>query len=219
MKYLWEVDYLMDDQRGAMFVEYIQHLETLKLRGLLVPEMVVERGVSAGTFGIARAHTDTFIDMLTLKLEEILFHINRYIVPDLVLYNFGPEAPPCTIDTLVKIGERKDLLQDLLIEIMKAESRTGAIDTGRLIDIMAILQQLGIQSSGRRDLPDLEKIRQIQQEKASMKQEQGQQEPGKKKGSPKAGTTRQDTEDVNRVGGRKVDESNKARKTGGSQRI
>jgi hypothetical protein len=155
---LWDVEYMADDKRGEMFIAYITHLQTLKLRGMLIPEMVVEKGGTAGTYGMARAHTDTFIGMLTLILEEVLQHVNRWLIPELVSHNFGPDAPPCSIDTLVKIGERKDLLEQLLLEVIKSEARVGALDTSRIVDVVALLRQLNVNTQQRRDLPDYETI-------------------------------------------------------------
>ena len=166
--FVWDVEYMTDDKRGDMFLRYIEHLQTLKLRGILIPEMVIERGADAGTFGMAKAHTDTFTGMLTLLLEEILQHINRFIIPELVFHNFGSNAPSCSIDTLVKIGERKDLLEELLIEVIKAEAEAGTVDTARMINIITLLRQLNIHPSERRSMPLVDAQAEIDQAKSKV---------------------------------------------------
>jgi hypothetical protein len=162
--YLWDIDYLKDDKRGDLFLKYIEHLQTLKLRGILIPEMVVERGASAGTYAMASAHTDTFVGMLELRLSNVLLHINKYLIPELVQYNFGLDAPPCTIETLTKIGDRKDLLSELLKEVIQSEAKVGSLDTARIVDIIALLRQLNIGVSARRDQPDYETKVQTEQD-------------------------------------------------------
>ena len=175
-QFAWDCEYMIDDKRGEMFIRYIEHLQTLKLRGILLPEMVVERGADAGTFGMAKAHTDTFVEMLTLILEEVLQHINRWLIPDLVMHNFGPNAPPCTIETLVKIGERKDLLEEILLEVIKAEGKAGVVDAARLVDLITLMRQLNIDTTEKRPIPQIddkmeqdEKLAKIEEKVAKVK--------------------------------------------------
>ena len=104
----------------------------------------------------------------SLLLEEILQHINRFIIPELVFHNFGSSAPSCSIDTLVKIGERKDLLEELLIEVIKAEAEAGTVDTARMINIITLLRQLNIAPSERRSMPIVDAQAEIDQAKSKV---------------------------------------------------
>ena len=63
-KYAYDAEYMLDDQRGAMFLIYIEHLEKMKLRGMLVPERVATQDNSTGSYGMAQAHADMFITMV-----------------------------------------------------------------------------------------------------------------------------------------------------------
>jgi len=105
----WDFEYMLDDKRGDQFLDYITHLQTLKLRGVLVPERVLTQDNATGSYAMARAHTDTFLLSEEILANDLIDHINRYIVGDLVALNFGPDAPRASVTHLgLGASELKD---------------------------------------------------------------------------------------------------------------
>lgn len=139
--WVWDVKYLTDDQRAPMYLEALRHWQEQKLRTLGIPERVLTQYGSVGTYAMARAHTDTFIGTLTSILNELLLYINSYLLPQLVMWNFADPAP-VTMETVVKLGDRKELILQLVSEIIAAESRVGGTDAIKLVNIAEALQQL-----------------------------------------------------------------------------
>ena len=139
--WVWDVKYLMDDQRAPMYLEALRHWQEQIFRAMGIPERVLTQYGSVGTYAMAKAHTDTFIGTLTSILNELLLYINAYLLPQLVTWNFSDPAP-VTMETVVKLGDRKELILQLVSEIIAAESRVGSTDAGKLANIAEALQQL-----------------------------------------------------------------------------
>ncbi len=97
--FVYDAELMTDDQRGAMFLIYIQQLETMKLRGLLVPERTVTQDQSTGSYGMAETHADMFITMIETAAGDLVRDFNEQIVDQLVVANWGQDAPRAFIRT------------------------------------------------------------------------------------------------------------------------
>jgi len=139
--WIWDVKYLTDDQRAPMYLEALRHWQEQKLRALGIPERVLTQYGSVGTYAMAKAHTDTFVGSLTSMLNEILLHINKYLIPQLGIWNFS-DPKPVTMETVIKLGDRKELILQLVSEIIAAEAKVGSTDAAKLVSIAEALQQL-----------------------------------------------------------------------------
>ena len=165
----WAFEYLVDDKRADMFISYIEHLQVMKLRAILVPERTVTQDAGSGSYAMASEHTETFLRNEETLLSEIVEHVNRYIVRPLVEFNFGPG-----VDVRIETGgvRRKNeaLLAEILFKVMDAEvasagprragsspasSGTAAGDsagpsnslrarTAEIIDTVKLLEQLNV---------------------------------------------------------------------------
>lgn len=133
--YVWDVEYMSDDQRSDMFISYIEHLNTMKLRGLFVPERAIIQDTDMGARAVAKTHLNVFLLGIEGFIEDIIDHINRYIIPQLIEYNFGKDAAPAYIKTRGMSMEVRNLLKQILITAMKQ----GA---GVPIDMMKALEDL-----------------------------------------------------------------------------
>ena len=143
----WDFEFLLDDKRADMFLDYIRHLEVMKLRALLVPERVLTHEGAAGSYALAQEHTDTFLRSEELLIQELLDHINRYLVPQLLLYNFGPGAPPVNITTSGLSRGSRELMKELLLRILDAErtaKQGDRPDLAGIIDVVKLLQELNL---------------------------------------------------------------------------
>jgi hypothetical protein len=143
----WDFNFLLDDKRADMFLAYIQHLEVLKLRALLVPERVLTHEGSAGSYALAAEHTDTFLRSEELLIQELLDHVNRYLVPQLLFYNFGPDVPPVRITTPGLSRANQELMKELVLRLLAAEAserdaRRPAL--ANLLDAAKLLEELNL---------------------------------------------------------------------------
>ena len=117
--YKWDLTYMNEDQRADMFLRYIEHLNAMKLRALFVPERMVVQDGEMGARAVAKTHLSVFLMGLEGLIEDIVDHINKYIVPQLVKYNFGDDTPPVYIETSGLRIDSKNLLKQIIISIIK----------------------------------------------------------------------------------------------------
>ena len=143
-KPVWDAEYMVDDKRGDQFLAAIDYYETQKLRAMIIPERVLTQMQGYGTFAMALKHTETFEATLVGSLDELLDHINRWLIPPLLVANFGPNHAPASLSTVVRIGDRRDLIVQLLMATIAAEAKGGNMDTANLIDVVRSLGQLNI---------------------------------------------------------------------------
>lgn len=138
----WSFEYLVDDKRADMFISYIEHLQVMKLRAILVPERTMTQDASAGSYAMASEHTETFLRNEETLLSEIVEHVNRYIVRPLVEFNFGPG-----VDARIETGgvrrKNESLLKDILFKVIDAEA-AGKSRTAEIVDAVKVLEQLNV---------------------------------------------------------------------------
>jgi hypothetical protein len=150
----WDFNFLLDDKRADMFLAYIQHLEVLKLRALLVPERVLTHEGAAGSYALAEEHTDTFLRSEELLIQELLDHVNRYLVPQLVFYNFGPDVPPVRITTPGLSRANQELMKELVLRLLAAEGGARVAQQpalASLLDAVKLLEELNLPVRGEGD--------------------------------------------------------------------
>jgi len=137
----WEFDYLIDDKRADMFISYIEHLQVMKLRAVLVPERTMTQDAATGSYAMASEHTETFLRNEETLLAEIVHHVNRYVVAPLVAFNFGPN-----VEVRVETGgvrrKNETVLKEILFKVIDAESSGSS--TARLVDAVKLLEQLNV---------------------------------------------------------------------------
>jgi hypothetical protein len=143
----WAFEYLIDDKRADMFIAYIEHLQVMKLRAILVPERMMTQDSATGSYAMASEHTETFLRNEEGLLSEIIEHVNRYIVRPLVEFNFGAD-----VDVRIETGgvRRKNeaLLKEILFKVIDAEG-TGKSRTAEIVDAVKLLEQLNVAHTPR----------------------------------------------------------------------
>jgi len=143
----WDFEFLLDDKRADMFLDYIQHLEVMKLRAMLVPERVLTQDAGTGSYSLAQEHTDTFLRSEELLIQELLDQVNRYLVPQLVFYNFGPQAPAVHLSTTGLSRANRELMKELILHLLEAErGAEGGRRAGLagIIDTVKLLRELNL---------------------------------------------------------------------------
>lgn len=126
----WDINYLMDDKRGDMFINVLADLEAKMLRGMFVPERIFTQNNAAGgsgSYALSKVHADMFMlgeEALIVDLEN---QINKYIVSRLVQYNFGIKAPECLIQIERITDARKTFLKEVFMEMLKSGNAAPAV--------------------------------------------------------------------------------------------
>ena len=117
----WDLDYLLDDKRGEMFLSALTFFENKILRGMFVPERTITQDSSskAGSYSLSQTHADMFLLGEEALLVDIENQLNRYIVRRLVEYNFGAKAPQCYIKIERITDARKGFLKDVFMQMVK----------------------------------------------------------------------------------------------------
>lgn len=115
---LWDLEFLEDDKRGEMFLAYIEHLDQKILRALLVPDRLITQQ-EAGSYALARVHADIFLMQEEALLADILDHLNSYLLPQMVIYNFGAGAPRAYVRSEGLSADTKPLLKEVFLEMVR----------------------------------------------------------------------------------------------------
>ena len=117
----WKVEFLEATRRGADFRSRHEYLDLMKARAIFAPELVFSAPYAGSSYALAREHAMIFMSAEEALLEEIKAHINSYILPQLVLYNFGSKAPKATWDYESIAPEVKTLLRDLVMTMVAGD--------------------------------------------------------------------------------------------------
>jgi len=116
--YAWHVDLLEDTgQKQSSFIDRLKYLDTLKVRGLLLPE----RAILEGQFG-TKAEAGEHGDMMVTNMEQIdrliVEAVNNQIIDQLVELNFGPAmVGKIQLVALPLINEQVSFLRELYKKI------------------------------------------------------------------------------------------------------
>lgn len=111
--YQWTYEVVKDDQRGEMFIDALKHMDSLKLRGLFVPDkmgLAADSSPHSASGSSAGDTLDVFImteQALINDLEEVF---NSQIIPDVLRYNFPKEQIEDAFLKIEKLDYNKKLL-------------------------------------------------------------------------------------------------------------
>ena len=143
----WDVEYMLDDQRGEMFRMYLEHLDAKKLRAMFVPERSLTQDGNVGSHAAAQQYADTFLLMESGLLQDIVGQVNEFVIRPLVEVNFGPAARESVAFRTSGISRQsEDILADILRLSIEAEANGGRI--AELIDQVKLLEQLNVPVKG-----------------------------------------------------------------------
>lgn len=126
--------------------EIFEYLDVQKLRAVLVPEQALIEG-KGGTSSrnVAATFGDLFAESQAVVKTEIDDHLNRFVIPQFVELNFGPNAPRAEI---VTTGfESSD------VESMREVVRLlGQRKTLSMVDEREIFERLGLPTVSRKEM-------------------------------------------------------------------
>lgn len=113
----WDVELMLPQTSGSDHLEFIDHLNLMMLKGLLVPQLALEVGPS-GSYGMAEQQIDFFMLNTKSTMDQISTSVNKMLLPQLVKFNFGAKAPiPRHVFTPVH-GDIKEGLQQLFFQTL-----------------------------------------------------------------------------------------------------
>jgi len=133
----WGVE-MLDDKLAGMdsLLKAIEYCDTMKLRGMIVPDATATQK-NKGAYNIAEAHQEVFMILEEQLLFDVLDQFERYLVPQMVLYNFGPTAPKVSLvsDGLSEENKQRlsSLIEKLIAQPVTAEAVAEALDTVKVL--------------------------------------------------------------------------------------
>lgn len=144
----WHISFLeAKSAHGAEFVEMMRHLESLMMRGWLVPERTATEG-SHGTLAEATAHAGLALVVSNLLLQDIARYINWYLIDPLLAVNFGEDTRGDVFVTTEQLGsdERvwfRDLIKAVMTNPMNIGLLQSMVDLDVLLDVAGLPKQAG----------------------------------------------------------------------------
>ncbi len=92
--YIYEVDYLESQMRGADFERYMERLDEEMSLALFTP-LLLMRTAGEGSHNLGVQHTQTWLWSLNAITGDMKEYIDRYICERLKAINYTPNAPKC----------------------------------------------------------------------------------------------------------------------------
>lgn len=116
-EYLWDIEYLESGRSGADFIAYIDHLNAMILKSLLVPQLALETG-NVGSYSLAETQVNFFFLGLQAKMRQIEEAITGSLIKRLVRYNFGSSAPEALFKFQALSGDLREGLEQVLMQTL-----------------------------------------------------------------------------------------------------
>lgn len=117
----WAINVLESKRRGADFTQRHNQLDAMKARAIFAPELVFSTPAAGSSYALAREHATVFMGAEEAFLFDIKTHIDKYILPQLVLYNFGSKAPRAEWTFESISVETKNLMRDLVLAMVAGD--------------------------------------------------------------------------------------------------
>ena len=142
----WKVELLEAQRTGANFVEYIRYLDLMKIRAIFVPDLVFGHGGERGSYALGKVHYRIFLKAVGGILSSIKFHVEKYLLPQLVEYNFANYDGP--VEWMYEPPSKED--RELLETIFKDLVKDGRISP----DNEELAERLGIPLAEEEEVDD-----------------------------------------------------------------
>lgn len=135
----WHIEQMKSEANFAALNESFEYLDVQKLRSILVPEQaLIEGGGGTSSRNVAKEMGDVFFESMAVVMEEIDDAINRFMIPQLLEANYGPNGPTCTKVTTGFDPKDIDTLRAIITGVANARGEIAEVD------MLGILKQLGV---------------------------------------------------------------------------
>lgn len=122
----WNIHTMEDKTKPGAFIQAKEALDVRKLRSILIPERAITQDTNVGSLGVSSQHVWILMESLKGLIGNMADHINEFIVPQMVINNFGSNAPIPEV-FIEEIGRE---LTASLFEIYKTVLATGEAHPG-----------------------------------------------------------------------------------------
>ncbi len=148
---LWKAEFLKGGENLQAFRQSSEYLDVMKLRSILVPEQALVEG-KGGTSSrnVASTYGQIFTESLGQLADDIDHTINKYVIPQLVEANWGPDAPKCRKVTTGFQDEDLTLVTDLIKIAFNLDPNALPINFDKLVE-MANLPKYSLQEQKERE--------------------------------------------------------------------
>jgi hypothetical protein len=92
-EYMYDIEYLESQMRGADFERYLSRLDEEISLAIFTPMLLMRSG-DRGSLNLGVQHTQTWMHALNALASDIKEYIDPYICERIKGYNFSPKAPP-----------------------------------------------------------------------------------------------------------------------------
>jgi len=114
----WFVELLESKKDVGHFIKAHEHLDTMKARAIFVPDLIFQ-AQKVGSYALGKQHSNNFILSIKAILDTLKEYIDLYLIPQLVLYNFGSNAPRAEWNYSQLSESIIDLLKEIFIQATK----------------------------------------------------------------------------------------------------
>ena len=128
-EYMYDIEYLESQMRGADFERYLSRLDEEISLAIFTPMLLMRSG-DKGSLNLGVQHTQTWMKSLNALAADLKEYIDPYICERIKAYNFTPNAPRCEwkirpmgkdsaettraiVTTLIREGHAKVDLEDV----------------------------------------------------------------------------------------------------------
>ncbi len=116
-----------------------EYLDVQKLRAVMVPEQaLVEGRGGTSSRNVAATFGDVFQESQAVVKQEIDDHINRFMIPQFVEMNFGPNAPKAEIVTTGFDPQDIDTMREIVRLLGQENKGLTEVDTRELLERLGI---------------------------------------------------------------------------------
>jgi len=139
----WKIDFLETaGQHGNEITEMMRHMESLMMRGWLVPERTATEG-QHGTLAESETHAGLSLTISYLVLLEIVAVINQQIIDPLLVYNHGEDAAGSVFVVPEELGSDEQvffrkLLTTILSNPQNLDLFLTVLDLDNLLDVAGL---------------------------------------------------------------------------------
>lgn len=128
------------------FIEHLNYWDVQKARSILIPEQMMVQMKQTGSYAQAETHRNVASATLDTIMKQMCDSMNEYLIPKMVKYEFGENAPDCRIVPGDISRDSQQLFSSViekLLQIEHSKDYTGR-SIGNLLDHMKLLEKANL---------------------------------------------------------------------------
>jgi len=135
----WGIKLHEPKEGGAKFLDYLDHLNIMKLITLFVPELAVMIG-RRGSLALGKEQVELFLDNEEAILKEMGGQVDEYLINPLIDLNYGPDAPRAhwSFEPISKV--MREWIAKIFRDITAAMAKQGITH----VDYAEMAERLGV---------------------------------------------------------------------------